>query len=144
MGQDKQGRYMWKRAGKKFSLTRGQGQDGRIREVLQENSPSSMYKVYDYVTCVKESRKLRCCVLPALNSLCLINLSVIIRHCYWLDFSIDCLFFCRLKINHDSHGFILEFGTVAYNKLLHFNVFDSVWEQCETMQKISGSHTLEN
>jgi hypothetical protein len=25
----------------------------------------------------------------------------------------DCLFFCRLKINHDSHEFILEFGTVA-------------------------------
>jgi hypothetical protein len=22
-------------------------------------------------------------------------------------------FFCRLKINHDSHEFILEFGTVA-------------------------------
>jgi hypothetical protein len=26
---------------------------------------------------------------------------------------IDCLFFRRLKINHDSHVFILEFGTVA-------------------------------
>ncbi len=24
-----------------------------------------------------------------------------------------CLFFCRLKINHDYHEFILEFGTVA-------------------------------
>ncbi len=24
-----------------------------------------------------------------------------------------CLFFCTLKINHDSHEFILEFGTVA-------------------------------
>ncbi len=41
--------YMWKRAGKRFSLTRGRGQDGCIREVLQESSCSSMYKVYDNV-----------------------------------------------------------------------------------------------
>ncbi len=27
---------IWKRASKRLSLTRGQGQDGRIREVLQE------------------------------------------------------------------------------------------------------------
>ncbi len=47
VGQDKQGRYMWKRAGKKFSLTRGRDHEGRIREVLQENSCESMYKVYD-------------------------------------------------------------------------------------------------
>jgi hypothetical protein len=26
--------------------------------------------------------------------------------------------FCRLKINHDSHGFILESGTVANNYVL--------------------------
>jgi hypothetical protein len=25
------------------------------------------------------------------------------------------LFFCRLKINHDSHEFILEIGTIANN-----------------------------
>jgi hypothetical protein len=25
-------------------------------------------------------------------------------------------FLCRLKINHDSHEFILEFGTVANNR----------------------------
>jgi hypothetical protein len=25
----------------------------------------------------------------------------------------DVYFLCRLKINHDSHEFILEFGTVA-------------------------------
>jgi hypothetical protein len=27
----------------------------------------------------------------------------------------DVYFLCRLKINHDSHEFILEFGTVANN-----------------------------
>ncbi len=28
-----------------------------------------------------------------------------------------CLFFCRLKINHESHEFILESGTVANNTI---------------------------
>jgi hypothetical protein len=69
VGQDKQGRYMWKRAGKRFSLTRGRGQDGRIREVLQESSHSSMYKVYNNIIYVEKRRTLRCCVLPALCSL---------------------------------------------------------------------------
>jgi hypothetical protein len=39
----------WKRVGKRLSLTPGQGQDGHIHEVLQEDSRSSMYKVYDNV-----------------------------------------------------------------------------------------------
>jgi hypothetical protein len=50
VGQDKQGRNMWKRIGEGLSLTRGRGQDGRIREVLQESSRSSMHKVYNIVT----------------------------------------------------------------------------------------------
>ncbi len=50
VGQDKQGRYMWKRAGQRFSLTRERGHDRCIREVLQEDSRSSMYKVYDYIS----------------------------------------------------------------------------------------------
>jgi hypothetical protein len=65
VGQDKQERYMWKRTGKRFSLTRARGHDGRIREVLQEDSCSIMYKVYDYVIYVTERRKPRCCELPA-------------------------------------------------------------------------------
>jgi hypothetical protein len=56
VGQDKQARYMWKRAGKRFSLTRGQGYDRRIREVLQESSGSSMYKVYENVTYVRKEK----------------------------------------------------------------------------------------
>ncbi len=47
---------MWKRTGKRFSLTRGQGHGGRIREVPQEDSRSSMYKVYDYVICIEEKK----------------------------------------------------------------------------------------
>jgi hypothetical protein len=49
VGQDKQGRYMWKRSGQSFSLNRERGHDGCIREVLQEDSRSSMYKVNDYI-----------------------------------------------------------------------------------------------
>ncbi len=60
---------MWKRAGKRFSLTQGRGHDGRIREVLQESSRSSMYKVYDYVIHERKKKKLSCCELPALYSL---------------------------------------------------------------------------
>jgi hypothetical protein len=47
VSQDKEGRYTWKRTGKRFSLPRGPGYDGHVREVLQEDSPSNMYKVYD-------------------------------------------------------------------------------------------------
>ncbi len=57
VGQDKQGRYMWNRAGKRFSLARGRGHGRRIREVLQEDSRSSMYKVYDNVTYAKMKKE---------------------------------------------------------------------------------------
>jgi hypothetical protein len=46
VGQDKQEWYMWNRAGKRLSLIRGRGHDRCIREVLQEDSCSSMYRVY--------------------------------------------------------------------------------------------------
>jgi hypothetical protein len=45
---------MYKRAGKTLSLTQRQGQDGRIREELQESSRLSMYKVYDNTIYVKK------------------------------------------------------------------------------------------
>ncbi len=54
VGQDKQGRYMRRRTSRRFSLTPERGHEGRIREVLQEDSRSSMYKVYDYIVYVKE------------------------------------------------------------------------------------------
>ncbi len=55
VGQDKQERYMWKRTGKRFSLTQKQGHDGRIREVQQEDSRSSMYKVYNCMIMLRGS-----------------------------------------------------------------------------------------
>ncbi len=39
VGQHKQGRYMWKRTSKRFSLAWGQGHDGRIREVCKKIGP---------------------------------------------------------------------------------------------------------
>jgi hypothetical protein len=79
-GQDKQGRYMWKRPGKRFSLTQERGHDGRISEVLQEDSHSSMYKVHDYII-VLGRRKLNCHELSAVYCPCLIMLPMIICAC---------------------------------------------------------------
>jgi hypothetical protein len=39
----------------------------------------------------------------------------------------DVYFLCRLKINHDSHEFILEFGTVANNVHVHVNIHVHVY-----------------
>jgi hypothetical protein len=95
VGQDKQGRHMWKRAGKRFSLTRGQGHDGLICKVLEESSRSSMYEVYDNVIYAKKKRKLRCCEFPAIY---LLMLDYNVRDYSLLTFSrfflTDCLFFC--------------------------------------------------
>jgi hypothetical protein len=47
---------------------------------------------------------------------CYLNLITII-HVHRLKFAILIdVIFCRLKINHDSREFILEFGTVANTK----------------------------
>ncbi len=69
-----------------------------------------MYKIYDCKIVPEENcHELTAVYHPGL--IMLPWLSVFVRP----DFSnIDwCLFFCRLKINHDSHEFILKLGTVA-------------------------------
>jgi hypothetical protein len=52
---NKKDTYMWKRTGKRFSLTQKQGHDGHIREVQQEDSRSSMYKVYNCMIMLRGS-----------------------------------------------------------------------------------------
>jgi hypothetical protein len=47
-------------------------------------------------------------------------------------FSTYCLFFCRLKINHDSYEFILEFGTVANKK-------GQDWSRMESSRNRTGN-----
>ncbi len=75
VGQDKQGRYMWKRAGKRFSLIRGRDHDRHFCEVLQESSRSTMYKVYNNVIMLKEKKKLTRCESPAF---CLLILDYVV------------------------------------------------------------------
>jgi hypothetical protein len=103
VGQDKQRRYMRKRTGKRFSLTQGQGHDERIREVLQV---CTMYMIAFYQVGKKN-----------LNVVIYLQYGTMIICAYISGIPSNdwFLFFCRLKINHDSHEFILEFGTVANN-----------------------------
>jgi hypothetical protein len=87
-------------ARRRVSLSLEQGHEGGIREVLQEDGCSSMYKSW-------------LCVLTHIISICSLSMP-----CNYLQlgnwFTCWLLFiFRRLKINHDSHEFILESGTVA-------------------------------
>jgi hypothetical protein len=59
----------------RFSLTQERGYDRHIREVLQEDSHSSMYKVYDYMIVPGKN----CQELSAVYCPCLIMLPMIIR-----------------------------------------------------------------
>ncbi len=77
------------------------GHEGRICKVPQEGRCSSMYSnVMHLSSCVFTYS---CIVLLFLY------LGKLIRNTDW------CLFFRRLKINHDVHEFILDSGTVANN-----------------------------
>jgi hypothetical protein len=110
---------MLKGVGKRFSLIQGRGHDGSIRKVPKEDSRSSTYRVYDDVTYAKKKRELKCHVSPAVYLLmhdfnthdCSLSAFYIVP--------IDCLFFRRLKINHDSHEFIFKFGTIANITVLY-------------------------
>jgi hypothetical protein len=83
-----------------LSLSLDQGHEGRIREVLQENSCSSMYKSW-------------LCVLTCAITVCFRSMSDnYLRPENWFMLLIAD-YFQRLKINHDSHEFILESGIVA-------------------------------
>jgi hypothetical protein len=60
-----------------------------------------------------------------------------------------CLFFCRLKINHDSDDFILEFGTVANKDLSvfiesHQGIFNWMVEVCCFRSLVRSTHESED
>ncbi len=82
-------------AWKELSLNRGQGQDGRIREVLQRIAAQVCMNVY--------------------NKPVMFLSSLQIEECNVQGARLICLFLCRLKINHDTHEFILEYSTVTNN-----------------------------
>jgi hypothetical protein len=116
VGQDKQGRYnveesWWgaqfnPRTRPEWTYSRGAARDSR----------SIMYKMYRCYAAIHIKRK----DLDIMRYLCvplfMINYLLLIAYCSVVH--VLCLiscFFCRLKINHDSHEFILEFRTVANN-----------------------------
>jgi hypothetical protein len=82
-----------------LSLSLEQGHEGSIHEVLQEDCCSRMYiNFYALSSCNILYSRIVCNFLHPGN---------LIRNIDW------CLFFRSLKINHDSHEFILESGTVV-------------------------------
>jgi hypothetical protein len=86
-----------------------QGHEGLIREVLQEDGRSSMYRTI--IVWLPVWKRL------AMN---FFNMLPVYYHDYlvssnWIAILTD-VYFYRLKINHDSHEFILESGTVVNSK----------------------------
>jgi hypothetical protein len=80
-----------------------QGHEGHVREVPQEDHGSSMYSNYMQLCVVVE--------------LLIMHSRIVLLFLYqgnWYIILIG-VYFRRLKINHDSHEFILETGYVANN-----------------------------
>jgi hypothetical protein len=90
------------------------------------DSHSSMYKIYIEIVVAwfvwKKWRKdSECRISPAWLT-CLQDAVHILS--IWLI----CLFLCRLKINHDSYEFILEFGTIANTYIYIYTVYINIWK----------------
>jgi hypothetical protein len=96
-------RMLMKQNGRGLSSTLNWGNAGHIHEVLQEHSRSSMYRaMITQLCCKKKLSWVTCSMLSVINYDCsMIRKSDL--H-YWPMF-----IFRRLKINHDSNKFILEF-----------------------------------
>jgi hypothetical protein len=75
------------------------GHEGRILEVPQEDCCSSMYS---NVMCLSSCIFTYSCIVLLFQ-----YLGKLIHNIDW------CLFFRRLKVNHDVHEFILDSGTIA-------------------------------
>ncbi len=84
-----------------LNLCPERGHEGGIHEVLQEDRCSSMYSNYYAFVVLYLHVFMYHATIPASRE------SDVIHNINW------CLFFRRLKINHDTHEFILESGTVA-------------------------------
>ncbi len=80
-----------------LSLSPELGHEERIREVLQEDRCSIMYSII--------------CSRHLVHS----RIMLLFLHSGILIRNTDGVYFRRLKINHDSHEFILESGTDANN-----------------------------
>jgi hypothetical protein len=113
VGQDKQGRHKWKRAGGGLILTRGRGQEGHIHKVLQEVAAQVCIKC-TFAFCVR-TKDWDVVSYPLNSSSVLYN---VFLHSLYNSFScLIVIFLCRLKMNNDSHEFILDFGTDANSNI---------------------------
>jgi hypothetical protein len=102
-------RMLTSQSNRSLSSTLDWGHEERICEVLQEDGHSSMYRtMIVYLFCKNKLSWVICNMLSVINY----DYSMICKPIlqYWPMF-----IFRRLKINHDSHEFILEFGTCANN-----------------------------
>ncbi len=79
VGQDKQERYIWKGTSKRLSLTRERGHDGRIHEVPQEDSRSSLMTTW---LCQEIVMNYLRYIVHAW--LCCYNYSCLLLFLYWL------------------------------------------------------------
>ncbi len=133
VGQGKQGRYSMEESRQKAQSSSRTRPGWTHWWGASRNSRSSMYKVYVdrmlhlilkkkmgtlwtmYAIYMPDIRSFFC---RPYDSLFVINCLIPVLST-WLILVPDVYFLCRLKINHDSHEFILEFGTVA-NKTYYF------------------------
>jgi hypothetical protein len=126
VGQSKQ-EYTWgKRTNKRHSLTLDRGHEGRINEVLQEDGRSSMYRTI--IVWLPVWKKL------ATN---FYNMQPVCCYDYlvssnWIAILTD-VNFHRLKMNHDSHEFILESGTIA-NTYICYCDLEHQHSSCRTVK----------
>ncbi len=91
-------------ARRKLSLSLEWGHEGHIREVLQEDGCSSMYKSW-------------LCGLTCIISVCSLSMPYNYLRPNWFTL-LTTVIFRRLKINYDSHEFILE--TVVNNYTIFY------------------------
>jgi hypothetical protein len=113
VGQDKQGGYNIEESWGRAQPILGTRPEWTYSQGTARDSRWSMYKMYigimlqfiwkkkigiSWVTCVMHYL----CLIIYCSAACMIHSSCLIVY-----------FLCRLKINNDSHEFILEFGTVA-------------------------------
>jgi hypothetical protein len=106
-----------------LSLSLERGHEGHVREVLQEDC-SNTYSNYTVLS--------SCNIIYSRNMSQFPHTGNLIRNIDW------CLFFRRLKINHDSHEFILESGTVANSHSLRI-LISAHFHSCPNMFRIKLS-----
>jgi hypothetical protein len=94
VGQSKQ-EYTWgKRSSKRFSLTLDRGHKGHIREVLQEDGCSSMYRDVAMQLSAWEELAFILCIIYELPWL---SCNALFTSYFWIKCNTDCCLFSQVK-----------------------------------------------